>query len=58
MRKPKSDDPEKIQHYKTQRKAIAARYYQRHREIIKVSMMLDISMKQARAIARNQGLRT
>jgi hypothetical protein len=29
----------------------AARYYQRHRKTIKLAMMLNISMKTARAIA-------
>jgi hypothetical protein len=35
---------------KERRKAIAARYYQRHRKIIKLAMTLDIPMKEARAI--------
>jgi hypothetical protein len=35
---------------KERRKAIAARYYQRHRKIIKLAMTLDIPMKEARTI--------
>jgi len=35
---------------KERRKAIAARYYQRHRKIIKLAMTLDIPMKEARAM--------
>jgi hypothetical protein len=38
---------------KERRKEIAARYYQRHRNIIKLAMMLDIPMKEARATYQN-----
>jgi hypothetical protein len=38
---------------KERRKEITARYYQRHRNIIKLAMMLDIPMKEARATYQN-----
>lgn len=54
MTKPETDDANEIRLYKARRKEISARYYQRHRKVIKLAMTLDISMKQARAIAREQ----
>jgi hypothetical protein len=54
MMKPKTDEANEIRLYKARRKEISARYYQRHRKVIKLAMILDISMKQARAIAREQ----
>jgi len=51
MMKPKTDDANEIRLYKARRKEISARYYLRHRKVIKLAMTLDISMKQARAIA-------
>jgi hypothetical protein len=51
MINPKIDDANEIRLYKARRKEISARYYQRHSKIIKLAMTLDISMKQARAIA-------
>jgi hypothetical protein len=41
---------DEIRIYKERRKAIQARYYQRHRRIIKLAMTLEIPMKDARAI--------
>jgi hypothetical protein len=54
MMKPKTDDANEIRLYKARRKEISARYYRHHRKVIKLAMTLDISMKQARAIAREQ----
>ena len=54
MMKPKTDAADEIRLYKARRKEISARYYQRHRKVIKLAMTLDISMKRARAIAREQ----
>ena len=51
MTRPETDDANEIRLYKARRKEISARYYQRHRKVIKLAMNLDISMKQARAIA-------
>jgi hypothetical protein len=51
--KPQTDLDE-IKLYRARRKEIAARYYQRHRKVIKLAMTLDMSMKQARAIAQEQ----
>jgi hypothetical protein len=45
-------DPNEIVIYKARRKEIAARYYQRHRRMIKFAMSLNISMKTARAMAQ------
>jgi hypothetical protein len=52
--KPETDDANEIRLYKARRKEISARYYQRHRKVIKLAMTLDISMKEARAIARSE----
>jgi hypothetical protein len=41
---------------KERRKEISARYYQRHRSIIKLAMTLDIPMKEARAIHAREAL--
>jgi hypothetical protein len=46
--KPDNVEPRKLS--KERRKEISARYYQRHRKIIKLAMTLDISMKEARAM--------
>jgi hypothetical protein len=54
MMKPNTEDANEIRLYKARRKEISARYYQRHRKAIKLAMTLDISMKQARAIARSE----
>jgi hypothetical protein len=53
MMKPRTDDANAIKLYKARRKEISALYYQRHRNIIKLAMTLDISMKQARREFRN-----
>jgi hypothetical protein len=50
MMKPRTDDANAIRLYKARRKEISARYYQRHREAIKLAMMLDIPIEEARAI--------
>ena len=56
MMKPRTDDANAITLYKTRRKEISARYYQRHRKLIKLAMTLDISMKQARALTAGRQL--
>jgi hypothetical protein len=38
--------------YKARRKAISARYYQCHREAIKLAMTLDISVPDARKLIK------
>ena len=38
MMKPRTDDANAIQLYKAHRKEISARYYQRHRKVIKLAM--------------------
>jgi hypothetical protein len=48
MMKPRTDDANTIKLYKARRKEISARYYQRHRKVIKLAMTLDLSMKEAR----------
>jgi hypothetical protein len=50
-------DADALAQYKVRRKEIQARYYQRHRRVIKLAWSLNISMKTARIIAR-QELRT
>jgi hypothetical protein len=57
MMKHRTDDANAIQLYKARRKEISARYYQRHRKVIKLAMTLDLSMKQARAIAPTSAVR-
>jgi flavin-dependent dehydrogenase len=57
MIKPDADAADALAQYKTRRKEIQARYYQRNRKIIKLAWSLNISMKTARSIAR-QELRT
>jgi hypothetical protein len=55
MTKPETDDADEIRLYKARRKEISARYYQRHRKVIKLAWSLDISMKTAREIAQESG---
>jgi hypothetical protein len=56
MMKPETDDANEIRLYKARRKEISARYYERHRKIIKLAMTLDISTKQARALTAGRQL--
>jgi hypothetical protein len=44
------NNPPKRKLSKERRKEISARYYQRHRKIIKLAMTLDMPMKEARAM--------
>jgi hypothetical protein len=54
MKPPKTDDVNEIRLYRARRKEIAARYYQRHRKMIKLAWSLNVSMKTARSIVEQR----
>jgi hypothetical protein len=54
MSKPDANDADAVKQYKARRKEICARYYQRNRRVIKLAVTLNISMKTARKLARQE----